>query len=159
VSDTRTEADDESGRIMREELTQAGFEIARHAIVKDEPEQVQELVRTAARRGEADAIVLSGGTGLAPRDKTYDALEAIFDKRMDGFGEAFRRLSWDEIGPRAILSRATAGVVGACVVYSLPGSTKAVLLGVRQLVVPTAKHAVDLVQGRTAHGHHAKGAK
>jgi molybdenum cofactor biosynthesis protein B len=152
VSDTRTAADDESGTLLDAELAQAGFEVVRHVIVKDEPAVVQELVRGVAARREADALVLSGGTGLAPRDRTYEALEAVFDKRMDGFGEAFRRLSWDEIGPRAILSRATAGVVGPCVVFSLPGSKKAVSLGVRMLVAPVIAHAVDLAQGRTSHG-------
>jgi molybdenum cofactor biosynthesis protein B len=153
VSDTRTPDDDESGRVLGETLAAAGLHVERHTIVRDEPDAVKALVREAVERGEADAIVLTGGTGLAPRDQTYEALEAIFDKKMDGFGEAFRRLSWDEIGPRAILSRATAGVVGRAVVYSLPGSTKAVRLGVRELVAPTLAHAVDLVQGRTGHGH------
>lgn len=152
VSDTRTADDDESGRVMAEELGRGGLSVLRHAIVRDEPADLQALVRGVVDRGEADAIVLSGGTGIAPRDRTIEALRAIFDKELDGFGEAFRRLSWDEIGPRAILSRATAGVVGACVVFSLPGSVKAVRLGVQALVVPTAKHAVDLVQGRTSHG-------
>jgi molybdenum cofactor biosynthesis protein B len=148
VSDTRTAADDTSGKALREEL--AAFALLEHAIVPDEPERIAELVRSAAA-GQADAVVLTGGTGIAPRDRTFEALEALFDKRLDGFGEAFRRLSWDEIGPRAILSRATAGTVGTCLVFSLPGSEKAVRLGARALVAPVLAHAVDLVNGRTKH--------
>ncbi|HEY8077848.1 MAG TPA: MogA/MoaB family molybdenum cofactor biosynthesis protein [Labilithrix sp.] len=149
VSDTRTEADDKSGRALAEEL--AAFSLVRHAIVKDEPEAIAALVRGVAERGEADAVVLTGGTGIAPRDRTYEALEALFEKRLDGFGEAFRRLSWDEIGARAILSRATAGTVGTCLVFALPGSEKGARLGAKALVAPILAHAVDLVNGRTHH--------
>jgi molybdenum cofactor biosynthesis protein B len=146
VSDTRTEADDTSGKVLRKEL--AAFDLVRHVIVPDEPERIVALVKEA----DADAVVLTGGTGIAPRDRTYEALTGIFDKTLDGFGEAFRRMSWDEIGPRAILSRATAGVVGTTLVFSLPGSEKAVRLGAKELIVPVLAHAVDLVHGRTKHG-------
>jgi molybdenum cofactor biosynthesis protein B len=150
VSDTRTQADDESGEALRETLEGAGFKVVRHEIVRDEPTEVTAHVQGAVEDG-VDVVILTGGTGIAPRDRTYEALREIFDKELDGFGEAFRRLSWDEIGPRAILSRATAGVVGTTVVYSLPGSTKAVRLGVRSLIAPTLEHTVDLVHGRTSH--------
>jgi molybdenum cofactor biosynthesis protein B len=153
VSDTRTAEDDLSGRALREEL--AAFELLEHTIVPDEPERIAEIVRRAAS-GEADAVVLTGGTGIAPRDRTYEAIEALFHKRIDGFGEAFRRLSWDEIGPRAILSRATAGTVGSCLVFALPGSEKAARLGARALVLPVLAHAVDLAHGRTSHARHGK---
>ncbi len=151
VSDTRTEADDASGRALREEL--AAFRLVRHVIVRDEPAEIADTVRDAATGGDADAIVLTGGTGIAPRDLTFEAVASLFDKQLDGFGEAFRRLSWDEIGPRAILSRATAGTVGACLVFVLPGSEKAVRLGARALIAPILGHSVDLVRGRTQHGH------
>jgi len=151
VSDTRTSADDRSGRALAEEFV--AFDVVRHVIVADEPAQIVELVRGVMERDEADAIVLTGGTGIAPRDLTCEALEALFDKRLDGFGEAFRRLSWEEIGPRAILSRATAGTIGTRLVFSLPGSEKAARLGARDLIAPILAHAVDLVHGRTAHGH------
>ncbi len=151
VSDTRTEADDHSGRALREEL--AAFVHVRHAIVRDDPAIITALVREIVAKGEADAIVLTGGTGIAPRDLTFEAIDALFDKRLDGFGEAFRRLSWDDIGPRAILSRATAGTIGTCVVFLLPGSEKAVRLGAQRLIAPVLGHAVDLVNGRTKHGH------
>ena len=149
VSDTRTAADDASGRALGEEL--AAFVVVRHAIVKDEPDAIAALVRGVAERGEADAVVLTGGTGIAPRDRTYEALEALFEKRLDGFGEAFRRLSWEQIGARAILSRATAGTLGTCLVFALPGSEKAARLGAKELVAPVLAHAVDLANGRTHH--------
>jgi molybdenum cofactor biosynthesis protein B len=149
VSDTRTEADDLSGRALAEEL--AAFTLVRHAIVPDEPERILAVIRDVMENDEADAVVLSGGTGIAPRDRTFEAVEALFDKRIDGFGETFRRLSWDEVGPRAILSRATAGTIGTRIVFSLPGSEKAVRLAARELIVPLLGHAVDLLHGRTAH--------
>jgi molybdenum cofactor biosynthesis protein B len=149
VSDTRTLADDRSGPALAQEL--AAFTIVRHAIVPDKPEDIIGLVRGVMESDEADAVVFSGGTGIAPRDLTYEAIEALFDKRLDGFGEAFRRLSWDEIGPRAMLSRATAGTIGTRLVFSLPGSEKAARLGARALIAPILAHAVDLLHGRTAH--------
>ena len=149
VSDTRTSADDRSGRALAEELV--AFTLVRHVIIPDEPAQIVELVRAVMESDEADAIILTGGTGIAPRDLTCEAIEALFDKRLDGFGEAFRRLSWEEIGARAILSRATAGTVGTRLVFSLPGSEKAARLGARELIAPILAHAVDLVHGRTAH--------
>jgi molybdopterin adenylyltransferase len=157
VSDTRTAADDASGRALKAEL--AAFDLVRHVIVPDEPEEIKRIVTTAVAHGEADAIVFSGGTGIAPRDRTYEALVSLFDKQLDGFGEAFRRLSWDEIGPRAILSRATAGTVNTCIVFLLPGSEKGARLGARELVAPVLGHAVDLVNGRTKHGHTHRGEK
>ncbi len=149
VSDTRTRDNDGSGRALAEEL--AAFTLVRHTIVADQPEHILALVREVMETDEADAVVLSGGTGIAPRDVTFEALEALFDKRLDGFGEAFRRLSWSEIGPRAILSRATAGTVGTRLVFSLPGSERAARLGARELIAPILTHAVDLLHGRTAH--------
>ena len=153
VSDTRTEADDTSGKALREELAafDPTFDLGRHVILRDEPEHIIALVREADE-SNADAVVLTGGTGITPRDRTYEALTGVFDKTLDGFGEAFRHLSWDQIGPRAILSRATSGVVGTTLVFSLPGSEKAVRLGVKELIAPVLAHAVDLVNGRTKHG-------
>jgi molybdenum cofactor biosynthesis protein B len=151
VSDTRTAADDASGRALAVEL--ASFALVRHAIVAHDLAAIWGLVVALARGGETDAIVLTGGTGIAPRDRTYEAIEQVLDKRLDGFGEAFRRLSWDEIGPRAILSRAVAGTIDTCMVFALPGSEKAARLGARALVAPVLAHAVDLLHGRK--GHHA----
>jgi molybdenum cofactor biosynthesis protein B len=151
VSDSRKRATDEAGRRLDDELRAAGFQVVRHVIVRDEPEFIRELVRAAANDNEAEAVVLTGGTGITPRDQTFEALESIFEKRIDGFGEVFRQLSFKQLGPHAILSRATAGVVNQCVVYSLPGSTGAVELGVKELVIPTIEHAVELATGRATH--------
>ncbi|WP_394837520.1 molybdenum cofactor biosynthesis protein MoaB [Pendulispora rubella] len=157
VSDTRTKETDESGTILAERLLAAGFSVVEHHIVPDDPDQVSTLVRRLADGG-IDAVVLSGGTGIAPRDNTYEVLDAMFDKRLDGFGEAFRRLSWDSIGPRAILSRATAGIVGKTVVFSLPGSPNAVRLAVDAIIAKTLEHAVALVSGqKVQHHHHREG--
>lgn len=149
VSDTRTLENDGSGRALAEELV--AFERVRHVILPDEPERIRAEVTAIVDAGEADAVILTGGTGIAPRDETYEAVEALFEKRLDGFGEAFRRFSWDEIGPRAILSRATAGIRGTCLIFSLPGSENAARLGAKKLIAPILGHAVDLVNGRTAH--------
>ncbi len=123
VSDTRTAADDASGAALREEL--AAFTLVRHAIVPDDREAILAVLAEARREG-VDAVVFTGGTGIAPRDVTYEAVAGELDKTLEGFGEAFRRLSWDEIGPRALLSRAAAGTIGTLLVFLLPGSTKAV---------------------------------
>lgn len=152
VSDTRTEATDEGGKTLRAELERGGFTLTRHAIVRDEPALIHELIDSVTSTREADAIVLTGGTGIGPRDRTYEAVSSKLDLTIDGFGEAFRRLSWDQIGPRAILSRAIAGVCRGVVIVSLPGSVKAVVLAVQSLITPTLGHAVDLVRGDTAHG-------
>lgn len=159
VSDTRTPATDASGERLRELLAGAGFGLGAHRIVLDEPDAIRGAVRDAAAEG-ADAIVTTGGTGVAPRDVTVEVLAPLFDKTLDGFGEAFRRLSWDRIGPRAVLSRAVAGVMGGRVVAALPGSPKAVELAVNDVLVPILEHAVRLTRGETAHGklgHAGKG--
>jgi molybdopterin adenylyltransferase len=150
VSDSRKRETDDSGKALDQELSLAGFQIVRHVIVKDEPNFIRDLVRLTANGNEADAIVFTGGTGITPRDTTYEALQAVFEKRINGFGEAFRRISFDEIGPHSMLSRATAGVFNECVIFSLPGSTRAVRLGVK-LIIPILRHAVDLASGRSTH--------
>jgi molybdenum cofactor biosynthesis protein B len=104
---------------------------------------------------DVGAVVLTGGTGIAPRDRAVEVLAPLFDKVLDGFGEAFRRLSWDAVGPRAILSRAVAGTIQGKVVVALPGSPAAVRLGVEQLLAPTLAHAVALASGKGGHHHHA----
>lgn len=153
VSDTRTPSNDISGHVLREEL--AAFRLVRHSIVKDDAEAITELVEAARTLNEIDVIVFSGGTGIASGDVTVEALLAIFDKRLDGFGETFRRLSWDEIGPPGLLSRAVAGTVGSLLVVALPGSPNAVKLGVRSILAPMLPHAIDLLHGKTRHAEHA----
>jgi len=153
VSDTRTEADDEGGARLRERLEAAGFVVSHRAIVRDEPELVRAAIAKVCDHDLADAIVTTGGTGIAPRDTTYEAVDALLEKKLDGFGEAFRRLSWDEVGARSVLSRAVAGTYRGRLVAALPGSPKAVVLAVDRLLAPILPHAVGLLRG-SKHGHH-----
>lgn len=152
VSDTRTVEDDEGGARLRERLEAAGFVVSSQAIVPDEPDQLRAQIARLCDDDLADAIVTTGGTGIAPRDRTYEAVEGLLEKRLDGFGEAFRRLSWDEVGPRSVLSRAVAGVHRGRVLAALPGSPKAVVLAVDRVLAPILVHAVALARG-TKHGH------
>ena len=152
VSDTRTPADDEGGARLCERLEAAGWVVTMRAIVRDDPHELRTLVTRVCDEDLADAVVTTGGTGIAPRDRTYEALEALLEKKLDGFGEAFRRLSWDEVGPRAVLSRAVAGVHRGRILAALPGSPKAVVLAVDRVLAPILAHAVALARGQK-HGH------
>lgn len=152
VSDTRTEADDEGGALLRARLEAGGCVVVQKAIVKDEPTVLRALVERLCDDDGIDAIVTTGGTGVAPRDRTYEAIEGLLEKRLDGFGEAFRRLSWDEIGPRAVLSRAIAGTRNGRVIAALPGSPKAIALAVDRVLAPILPHASALARGKK-HGH------
>jgi molybdopterin adenylyltransferase len=151
VSDTRTAADDEGGARLRERLEAAGLTLGPHAIVRDDPDAIRAAIARVCDEDLADVIVTTGGTGIAERDRTYEAVEALLEKKLDGFGEAFRRLSWDEIGPRAVLSRAVAGVHRGRLIAALPGSPKGVVLGIDRILGPMAGHAVALLRGK--HGH------
>lgn len=148
VSDTRTEADDSSGAEIRARLEQAGHAVAAYRIVRDEPDLVRGVLEELAGSGRVDAVLLSGGTGLAARDTTYEAVAALLTKRIDGFGELFRMLSFEEIGAAAMLSRAVAGLVGTTAVFSMPGSTAACRLAMEKLVVPQLAHVVGLARPR-----------
>jgi molybdenum cofactor biosynthesis protein B len=152
VSDTRTAADDEGGARLRERLEAAGCVVPVREIVRDEPDELRRAIARVCDGDLADAIVTTGGTGVAPRDRTYEVIESLLEKRLDGFGEAFRRLSWEEVGARAVLSRAVAGVHRGRFVAALPGSPKAVVLAVDRVLAPILAHAVALVRGEK-HGH------
>lgn len=143
VSDTRTDATDSSGAAIVEALTAAGHYVTGKAIEKDEPARVAELVRQQAVIGDVDAIVTSGGTGLTSRDSTFEAIDVLLTKRLPGFGELFRMLSYQDIGSAAMMSRACAGTIGKVVVISLPGSEKAVRLAMDKLVIPELRHLVQ----------------
>lgn len=142
VSDTRTEADDESGRLARELVEAAGHTVRDTRILKDEPDRVREAVRELAARHDVRVVILSGGTGISRRDRTFEAVSGLLERRLDGFGEIFRALSHQEIGSAAMLSRAVAGLVGDTVVFSVPGSTAAVRLALERLVLPELDHIV-----------------
>jgi len=157
ISDTRTTTSDKSGSELGELFRAAGFTVVEHRIVPDEPERIRDALGEIADHDRGDVIVTTGGTGIAPRDVTIEVIEPLLDKRLDGFGEAFRRLSWDEVGPRAVLSRAVAGSYRGRFVAALPGSPRAVRLAVRELLIPLVEHAVALLRGRTAHHAHGEG--
>lgn len=143
VSDTRTNATDTSGAAIIELLKAAGHHVTGMAIEKDEPVRVAELVRQQAMIGDVDAIITNGGTGLTSRDSTFEAIDALLTKRLPGFGELFRMLSYHDIGSAAMMSRACAGTIGRVVVISLPGSEKAVRLAMHKLVIPELAHLVQ----------------
>lgn len=143
VSDTRTPETDKSGALMRQLLEQAGYVVVRYEIVKDEYDRIREMIRKAAADPLVEALLFNGGTGIAPRDTTYEAVRDSLDKEMHGFGEIFRYLSFaEDIGPAAILSRATAGVVGNTAVFSTPGSSGAVKLAMTRIIVPELRHVM-----------------
>ena len=152
VSDTRRPDDDASGAAMRELVEAAGHRVHAAAIVPDEPDRVRETVRAWADEPGCDVIVTSGGTGLSARDRTVEALVASFDARIEGFGELFRMLSFQEIGAAAMLSRADAGVVGRALVFLLPGSPAAVRLAMERLILPELAHAVGQLHRKHEHG-------
>jgi molybdopterin adenylyltransferase len=140
VSDTRTDATDTGGAAIVEALTAAGHIVTGRKILKDDPGPVAEAVRKATVT--ADVIITTGGTGITSRDSTYEALSGLLEKRLDGFGELFRMLSYEEIGAAAMLSRACAGTIRKTAVFSLPGSEKAVRLAMAKLIVPELGHVV-----------------
>jgi len=146
VSDTRTLADDRSGDRACAILRESGHEIHEREIVRDDRHAIAAVIRAAAANPAIDAIVLTGGTGLAPRDVTHEAVADLLERRIDGFGELFRMLSFEEIGSAAMLSRAIAGTLGRTAVFALPGSTAAVELGVRRLVAPELGHLAGLLR-------------
>lgn len=148
VSDTRDEESDKSGQLIKELLTEAGHEIVRYLIVKDSPLMIKGELAILVQNSACQAIILNGGTGIAPRDTTYDTLVKLLDKRLDGFGEIFRYLSYQEIGSGAIMSRAVAGTYKSRVVLSVPGSTGAVRLAMEKLIIPELRHMVGQISRR-----------
>jgi len=146
VSDTRTPATDGSGALIRERLEAAGHRVVGCEIIPDDPARVRTCVAAHCDDPSVQVVLLTGGTGIAPRDTTYEAVDALLEKRLDGFGELFRMLSYQEIGPAAILSRATAGIRGSTVIFSLPGSPAAVRLAMDKLILPEVGHVVSLLR-------------
>ena len=141
ISDTRTPETDTSGAAIRTALAAQGHAIMHYAIVKDEPAEIVALVRELEQRG-CQAILTSGGTGITRRDSTFEAIDALLDKRLPGFGELFRMLSYADIGPAAMLSRATAGTLGGTLIFCMPGSTGAVQLALDKLIIPQLPHLI-----------------
>jgi molybdopterin adenylyltransferase len=140
ISDTRTTDTDTSGDAIAWALAAAGHVVTGRSIVRDDPAEVSSVVRTQS--ANADVVLTTGGTGLTARDSTYEAISTLLDKRLDGFGELFRMLSYEQIGAAAMLSRACAGSIGQTAIFVLPGSEHAVRLAIEKLILPEIGHIV-----------------
>ena len=145
ISDTRTEANDTSGDAIVGLLVTSGHVLTGRAIVKDDAAAVRAAINNG-RVGATQVIITTGGTGITSRDSTYEAITSMFDKRLDGFGELFRMISFQQVGSAAMLSRACAGTIGRTAVFSLPGSEQAVRLGMTRLILPEIGHVVRELQ-------------
>ena len=143
VSDTRTLENDTGGRIIAELLTAAGHVVTGRTVVRDDPELVHSTIERHLADRNVQAIITTGGTGITSRDSTYEAISTLFEKRLDGFGELFRMLSYQEVGAAAMMSRACAGLVARRIVVALPGSPGAVRLAMEKLVIPELGHLVQ----------------
>lgn len=143
VSDTRTPDTDTSGRAIADLLTDAGYIVAGRQIVKDDAALVRGAVESHLALGDVDAVITTGGTGIAARDTTFEVIDGLLEKRLDGFGELFRMLSYQQVGAAAMMSRATAGLARGRILIALPGSEAAVRLAIEKLVVPELGHMVQ----------------
>jgi molybdenum cofactor biosynthesis protein B len=144
ASDTRTIENDESGRLIRTMLEAGGHRVAFYQILRDEPALIAGAIKD--NLATLDGMIINGGTGIAARDSTFEAVQSLLDKEMTGFGELFRMLSYQEIGSAAFLSRATAGISAGKLVVSLPGSTDACRLGLEKLLLPELGHMARLLK-------------
>ena len=142
ISDTRTQVTDTSGAAIAELLAEHGHHVVARALVKDDPAEVTSFVASQLK-GEAQVIITTGGTGITSRDSTYEAIDEMLEKRLDGFGELFRMLSYADIGSAAMMSRACAGLARGRVIIALPGSEGAVRLAMTSLVLPELGHLVQ----------------
>jgi molybdenum cofactor biosynthesis protein B len=141
-SDTRTPETDRSGFRIMHMLKEAGHIVVDYHLVKDEPAKIKSKIKSAVTNKKVQAIIINGGTGISRRDSTYEAVDGMLEKRLDGFGEVFRYLTYQEIGSPAIMSRATAGILKGRVLFSTPGSENAVRLAMERLILPELGHLV-----------------
>jgi molybdenum cofactor biosynthesis protein B len=148
VSDTRDESTDTSGQAIKKYLSDEGHQVAGFRIVKDEPLHIKAVLNEALDSPHLDAVIVNGGTGIAPRDGTYEVVSKFLEKQLDGFGEIFRYLSYVDIGSAAIMSRAAAGTARGKILISLPGSKGAVTLAMEKLILPEIRHMVSQLQGK-----------
>ena len=148
VSDTRDETTDQSGQLIKSLLADEQHQVVGYRIVKDEPADIEALLREALADRQVEAIIVNGGTGIAPRDGTYEIIVKLLDKRLDGFGEIFRYLSYQDIGSAALMSRTVAGSAEGKILISLPGSKGAVGLAMEKLILPELRHMVSQLQGK-----------
>ena len=141
-SDTRTPETDTSGQLIRKLLEERGHTVVGYHLVKDDPAQIQLWIARGTANDAVQAIIINGGTGISRRDSTFEAVDAMLEKRLAGFGEIFRLLTFQDIGSPAIMSRATAGVINGRVLFSTPGSENAVRLAMEKLILPELGHLV-----------------
>ena len=146
VSDTRTLATDTGGQSVVDLLTAAGHQVMAREIIPDEPEIMRPLLQTLGNRGDIEAILMTGGTGISSRDQTFETVSSLFTKPLPGYGEVFRMLSYQDIGPAAILSRAVAGLMGRKVLLTMPGSPAAVKLAMEKIILPELPHLLREAQ-------------
>jgi len=142
VSDTRSLETDSSGRLISAMLEERGHRVSGRTLLKDEPGDVRQAVTALVNDSSVDVVITTGGTGITARDSTFEAIDGLLQKRLAGFGELFRMLSYHEIGAAAMLSRATAGLCGRTIILALPGSERAVRLAMEKLVLPELGHLV-----------------
>ena len=142
ISDTKTPDTDTSGALIRKLLLEAGHLVIGSSIVRDEPKDVQRVIREACAQTTVQAVIATGGTGITSRDSTYEAIDALLDKRLPGFGELFRMLSYQDVGAAAMLSRAQMGIHARRIIVSLPGSPNACRLALEKLLIPELSHLV-----------------
>ena len=142
-SDTRTPDTDTSGQLIQKLLKEQGHTVAAYHLVKDEPSKIKAKIKAAVTNKKIQAIIINGGTGISKRDSTFEAVDAMLEKRLVGFGEVFRYLTYQEIGSSAIMSRATAGIIKGRVLFSTPGSENAVRLAMEKLILPELGHLVQ----------------
>ena len=142
VSDTRTLETDQGGQTAVDLLCGAGHQVVVREIIPDEPQRIRELLRSLRDRADVEAVLLTGGTGLSSRDQTFETVSELLDKPLPGYGELFRMLSYDVIGPAAMLSRATGGLIGRTVLLTMPGSQAAVQLALEEIILPELGHLV-----------------
>lgn len=152
VSDSRTIETDTSGALIVALAEAAGHRVLERVIVPDEPERMTPWLAACAARTELHAVLITGGTGISPRDQTQETVAALLTKPLPGFGELFRMLSYAEIGPACLLSRAVGGLIGELVVLVMPGSRAAVELAMTKIIVPELPHIVREARKRTAPG-------
>lgn len=154
VSDTRDISSDTSGALLTELLEKAGFEIASRQLVSNQEELLSSTIQDLIDRQDIDVVITTGGTGLGPRDISADVVASFVEKPLPGFGELFRQLSYAEIGPASILSRALGGARGEKLLFALPGSSKAVRLALEKILIPELGHLLGELRGRRSHKHH-----
>ncbi len=140
VSDTRTPETDQNRQYLEARMTELGHHIAAYRLIKDEPDQVEAVIEELTRMPDVQIVLFNGGTGISPRDTTYDVVSRHLEKTLPGFGEIFRQISYQEVGAAAMFSRATAGVCQSTLIVSMPGSPNAVQIAMEKLIIPEINH-------------------